>query len=1244
MAPPAAAPPSATPASSVGNGDDPFAGSIPGAGTNTAATAQTPPPASSPQLGWSDVGPSLRAGVEHSFGDLYRTGQAITGGTPTDDRAASPAAQGYEWSDILNPGSAVSKFAYGFGNSFPTLATGIGMGAAGAAAGAPTGPGAPFIGIGTGAAGAAAMSMLQTLGPELARELKATPNDVDGAWNRAVKSTMLQGGITGAAWAMFPTRFIQGPIKNAVFQMFGIQPGLAVANQVGENFIHGRPTLENAGSAYGQGVVNTAIPMLGNRVVNGHWGSVGEQEAPPRIGLGTDERLAAMRDWAARTNKPIPADALSYLSGEYMGRAKAQLGPDVAGTDNPFVMAPTWDDVGNGIRRRLVYGGFDPRQQSDLFNAVDSLAESRRGSGHPVDLEDIGNFRRTITGLLNHGDEATRTGAMQALRMLDGVVNDRIADVSPRAAESVAASRQLDDAATAMRGWEQIVNRVSLADDKRATFRHLVADIVADPRRYPQFSDAAIQAMRDMLRTNWYDRITHGTHFADPTTLSGLLLDFGMEHFLGHYGLLLPAINVASRVFAGNRTLAGKNETSRQILRQVPLFSDAYLPSNASLADRMQRRGDRMDMWTRRDLANIPPWQRGPGAVLTRPSVPEAAPDSTPAVPDQRGQPHALSQSDIDFLHRLFRPLYPTWLSGPAGAGSIAADAPDAGRLQSSWPTYTAPPYAHSGRTATSRRAIQKALGIAVPRRDGGAVNQVTGQRTGGGVLEIGRQLDALDAQRPQRAPTLPRTSAPVVERALAIARRQDGGAVVARKARGIARRQDGGEPVDDPGQVDQGSPYAAVRPDDWNALAISGGPPPPDTHVPVSDTGDTGVGPPPPQPPVPPDRGVFGDYSDSVMRNLRAGNDLAGQGWSEMGSGLPVMGLGHALAGSVEGVMSPFNAAIENFVERPATAVGGEDFGNKAGFLASLPFGGGEGAMAHGIGDVSHAMIFPAPALMVARAQRLERAGATPEEIWQEVQAYRGADGKWRTEILGPSRLRSGSISTPTRQAPPTTVGEALNAPHIFRRMPDLANIPVTSEVRPGAADLGEYRWAVPGRQGDQGAIWVSPRAWSGIDSRTPFVPLMHELQHGIQQRTGLSGQLGGDRNWFRNADKNDPTFRFFLDRLKETNDPDRAIALAERDRYLRSAAEVEARNASDREDFYNILRRVQGKRSADETMRQISPTRTETLPTDYGSVPLPRHLQLVGPPIPRRSGGRTPASQRAVNAAMMIACRRAA
>jgi hypothetical protein len=237
------------------------------------ATEEKPPVAPWLKLPEPDTGPmpgpidALTAGLKRSFSDISQSGEALEGKKPTQVAPdTSPAAAPFTWSDVLQPSHGLSKLAYQTGESSPTLAGGILGGVAGSMV--EPGLGTAIGGIGGSAAGAA----LQTIGPAFDQELKKHPDDPDGAWDRAVESSVASGAFSGAAWAAYPLRFFKGQIKNLAFQAFGIQPGINIAQKATQNVITGEPVTEGLGQAYAQGAVGTAVPAVGHLALRGRFG------------------------------------------------------------------------------------------------------------------------------------------------------------------------------------------------------------------------------------------------------------------------------------------------------------------------------------------------------------------------------------------------------------------------------------------------------------------------------------------------------------------------------------------------------------------------------------------------------------------------------------------------------------------------------------------------------------------------------------------------------------------------------------------------------------------------------------------------------------------------------------------------------------------------------------------------------------------------------------------------------------
>lgn len=244
--------------------------------------ATKPPPTADPRGPMPGAGTALLQGIGTGLKETIESGKTVAGQTPAAVAEPSRAAESIDWwSDPFSPYSKfLPKVAYGLGKSAPTLAAGFFGGISGgglgtlAAGPAGTAPGALAGGILGSAVGAA----FQIIGPVFAEELKKAPNDPDGAWDRARERAAVSGAFSGAAWAAFPMRFFQGPLKQFAMQAFGIQPGISMAEQATQNVVQGRPIGEDVLQAYGQGVAGTAVPMAGHAILRAALPSRG---APP---------------------------------------------------------------------------------------------------------------------------------------------------------------------------------------------------------------------------------------------------------------------------------------------------------------------------------------------------------------------------------------------------------------------------------------------------------------------------------------------------------------------------------------------------------------------------------------------------------------------------------------------------------------------------------------------------------------------------------------------------------------------------------------------------------------------------------------------------------------------------------------------------------------------------------------------------------------------------------------------------
>jgi hypothetical protein len=222
---------------------------------------------------------SLIAGLQRSIEESGESAGVLRGQKPTVPSSVtpSPAAEPMQWGDVLHPSTLASKGMYQLGASAPTLGGGIAGGIAGGAAAGP--PGA----IAGGAGGAGLGAAFQAIGPVFGEELRKSPNDPDGAWNRAVSRASTSGVFSALGWAAFPLKIAQGPLKNLAFQAFGVQPAIGTAGEAAQNVLQGKPVETGLAESYPQQVLGTAVPALGHRLVSRAIDPIQVRPAAPSI-------------------------------------------------------------------------------------------------------------------------------------------------------------------------------------------------------------------------------------------------------------------------------------------------------------------------------------------------------------------------------------------------------------------------------------------------------------------------------------------------------------------------------------------------------------------------------------------------------------------------------------------------------------------------------------------------------------------------------------------------------------------------------------------------------------------------------------------------------------------------------------------------------------------------------------------------------------------------------------------------
>lgn len=253
------------PGKSGANPFDQFDGTAtapPGAGGNAfdqfdATPAKAPAKAAPPAP--PDMPNALVALVQGITASGKEVGQTLGVGNGATE---SPAAHPYEWNDLLHPGSLLAKTAYGLGHSAPSLAGGIVGTVAGAAV--PGGGETGATELAGGALGATLGTALQSLGPAYRAELKKTPGDPDGAFDRALKVASIESTASGIGWAAFGYGPFKSVVKDTLLQAFGIQPAISVGQTAAVNVATGHPATSNLGQAYVAGTAGTITPAIGH--------------------------------------------------------------------------------------------------------------------------------------------------------------------------------------------------------------------------------------------------------------------------------------------------------------------------------------------------------------------------------------------------------------------------------------------------------------------------------------------------------------------------------------------------------------------------------------------------------------------------------------------------------------------------------------------------------------------------------------------------------------------------------------------------------------------------------------------------------------------------------------------------------------------------------------------------------------------------------------------------------------------
>lgn len=210
---------------------------------------------------WELIPRALIQGTE----DIARTGYSLFGGDPREVPAlpqtslnrAMTVQEAYD-----DPATAVGQAATMVARLWP-MALG---GAAGGTLGAATEAGAVGSSLTGAAAGTMVATFAQSFGPRFAAALEMYPDDPDEAFRVAGNATLIDVGSAGVGGLLLGTT--GQTLKGTLFQLFGIQPAVGVANmRAVDAYLNQDPNLlisneESTGLNWGDEYLNNLAPAL----------------------------------------------------------------------------------------------------------------------------------------------------------------------------------------------------------------------------------------------------------------------------------------------------------------------------------------------------------------------------------------------------------------------------------------------------------------------------------------------------------------------------------------------------------------------------------------------------------------------------------------------------------------------------------------------------------------------------------------------------------------------------------------------------------------------------------------------------------------------------------------------------------------------------------------------------------------------------------------------------------------------
>lgn len=229
---------------------------------------------------------------------------------------------------------------------------------------------------------------------------------------------------------------------------------------------------------------------------------------------------------------------------------------------------------------------------------------------------------------------------------------------------------------------------------------------------------------------------------------------------------------------------------------------------------------------------------------------------------------------------------------------------------------------------------------------------------------------------------------------------------------------------------------------------------------------------------------------------------------------------------------------------------------------------------------------------VMNEHALKLEKAGSNPREIWKETGNWKGPDGKWRQEIPD----NEAKIKGLTYQGREGIEGHGeltnfLNHNDMYAAYPDTGKIQSSLSQSAKAQEFGSYS--------NDGPAYSEFFPQLQVNAKNVKSPLLHELQHAIQQREGWA--RGGSPEEIARLGKQAQDEYDLLWKTMQSNPKNRDKIIPELD-ALRSRY----RELSNPNDAYRRLAGEAEARATQARMNMDMAQRLNTFPEDSYDVPV--------------------------------------